>query len=148
MPRYLIWMTDGTQFVVPGGRRYLLSWCRRTRWSRYNGSFSTLSWNAVSLKDRDAFPMINEIVLPQSDAAVVAGTRQNRSHAIPADAPDRAVVIIELRNYIRFEMWYTGLRTLTERERICMLSNLPIIMQSWALVLTPLVSKWLSVHPS
>lgn len=75
MPRYLTWMTDGTQFVVPGGRRHLLSWCRRTRRSRYNGSFSTLSWNAVSLKDRDAFPIVNEIVFPQSDAAVVPGTR-------------------------------------------------------------------------
>jgi len=75
MPRYLTWMTDGTQFVVPGGRRHLLSWRRRTRWSRYDGSFSTLSWNAVSLENRDAFPMIDEIVLPQSDTAVVAGTR-------------------------------------------------------------------------
>lgn len=128
MPRYLIWMTDGTQFVVPGGRRYLLSWCRRTRWSCYNGSFSTLGWNAVSLKNRDAFPVINEIVLPQSHAAVVAGTRQNRAHAIPADAPDRAVVIIKLRNYIRFEMRHTGLRTLAERRSIRLFSNLSIIL--------------------
>lgn len=98
MPRYLVWVTDGTQFVVPGGRRRLL-YGRRTRRSR--GRLGALT-GAVTFQDGDTFPVIVVIVLPQTHAAVVAGTRQNRSHHVPANAPYSTIMIVELRHYGRF----------------------------------------------
>lgn len=105
MPRYLVWVTDGTQFVVPGGRRRLLHGRRARRSRRRLGVLA----GAVSSENRHAFPVVVVIVLPQADAAVVARTRQDRSHDVPAYAPHGTIMIVELRHHGYFVTRYVAL---------------------------------------
>lgn len=96
VPRYLIRMTDGTQFVVPCCGEWLLVIGGMTRRRCDLWNFSTLCRSSIAFQNCHAFPIVYIIVFPETYATVVTGTGQDRAHDVPTNAPNGAVMIVEL----------------------------------------------------